>query len=116
MVLTPARVSLLREERGGFEWQLAQQQTVREARDASAWKRWSRAPSLCSEGKKGDLTDEAACVMVRQARRQLPRRLAAEGGGTPPPPHLLLQDLMAQQTVEFGDFHLFQAITAGKWP
>lgn len=26
------------------------------------------------------------------------------------PPHLLLQDLMAQQTLEFGDFHLVSSV------
>lgn len=85
MVLTPARVSVLREETEGSEWQQARQRTGREVRDASAWERWSRAPSLRSEGKKGDFIDEAGCLMVRQARRQLPRRPAAEGGGHPPP-------------------------------
>lgn len=48
-------------------------------------------------------------LMARQANDSCRWRLAARGRGFFPP-HLLLQDLMAQQTLEFGDFHLVSSV------
>lgn len=56
----------------------------------------TRAPSLFFQEKKGDFIAAGDSCDGGW--------LAARGRGFPP--HLLLQDLVAQQTVEFGDFHL----------
>lgn len=47
-------------------------------------------------------------LMVCPAKRQLLREPAC--GGRAFPPQLLLQDLVAQQTVVFGDFHLMSSV------
>lgn len=47
-------------------------------------------------------------LTARGAKRQLPMEAGCRGGVLPP--YLLLQDLMAQQTVEFGDFHLVSSV------
>ena len=69
-----------------------------------------RSPSLPFKGKKADFRDGGGDLSLRvcRAQRQLRRRLAAGEGAFSP--HLLLQDLMAQQTVEFGDFHLVSSV------
>lgn len=52
--------------------------------------------------------DRVSPLMLCRAKRQLLREPAC--GGRAFPPQLLLQDLVAQQIVVFGDFHLMSSV------